>query len=82
MSEDNGIVKVGVQPAPRHCCQAPSAREQTIGTIFVCPVCHWLSTVTNNSYRDDSSFNSWRAETRKERRKRWKRGYVYAAELR
>jgi hypothetical protein len=76
------IVKEGPPQPEQHSCTVPNARDHTPGTVWCCPGCHRISIVVEGENSRGPEWNVWRFETDKSRRKRWKRGYVYAAELR
>ena len=75
------VVKEGPPQPGQHSCTVPNSRDHTPGTVWCCPDCHRLSIVEAGDF-PGKDWNRWRFETAKERKKRWKRGYVYAGELR
>lgn len=78
---ETGVIHTAKHPTSPHYCQAPQARDYGVGSIYCCPECHRIS-FCRNYYGWDKSFNRWKLETDKERRKRWKRGVIYKGELR
>jgi len=76
------LVKEAPKKATRHRCDTPDARKLTEGSVWCCEGCHRISTVINDSGMWSDDFNMWQLETEKKRRRRWKRGVVYAEELR
>jgi hypothetical protein len=78
------VYEAKAKPAP-HECKTPDAREHIVGSIWCCEACHCLWNLTDDGCYGDyaPSFTSvWRLETKRERRKRWKRGVIYKGELR